>query len=404
MNIILELRTKISTLTKEIRALMDDKKVEEAKVKMEEVRSLKAALEIEEALIEEERADLEKQGKRQKTDTKSEDDEHVEYRDVFVKYIRNMALKPEERKTYTETELRALSSNKDEDGKLLIPQDISTKIIELKREYQDMYNYVNVEPVGTLSGKRPVEQDATHTPLEGVGELVSIPNIGNPKFVPLEYNCKDFKGLIEIPNSFLKDEDADILGYLAKWIAKKQVATHNALIFYADGTKGTEGILGVKTGGFDIETVTKPLTGKEIKKVLNVKLPSAIAKEAILFTNQDGFNYLDNLQDKNGRDLLEDLGNNKYKLDKKTLTIITFDNKTLLNDDKKNTPFIFGNAKEGITYFDRETMSMASSSEAGFDNDATKTRVIIRGDVKQVDKKALHVIYAPTEVTETKSE
>ena len=43
-------------------------------------------------------------------------------------------------------------------------------------------------------------------------------------------------------------------------------------------------------------------------------------------------------------------------------------------------------------------MSIATSTEAGFENDSTKMRVIARGDGKFVDTKALYILYSPVEV------
>ncbi|WP_053957160.1 phage major capsid protein [Inediibacterium massiliense] len=397
--VITELRGQKEALETEVRCLMKNE-IDKAEEKMKEVRNINKQITMQEELLasaldEEERNLNNTENREVVKDMKKENKTEVRYSDVFCKYVRNMCLDEDQKKPFSEEEKRALSSNRDESGKLLIPQDLSTKVMELKREYMDMYDHVNVEPVGTVSGHRPIETDAIHTPFEGVAELTSIPDAGSPKFSKIEFNVKDFKGLIEIPNSLLKDETGDLMGHLAKWIAKKMVATHNTLIFYANGINGTEGILGVETDGFTIEKANNPLDKKKIKNILNVKLPSGISKNAVLYTNQSGFDYLDGLEDGQKRDLLEELGDNRYKLDKKTLTIIKFDDETLKADADGKVPFIFGNAKEGITYFDREKMSMASSKEAGFENDSTKVRVITRGDVRHVDKKALYVVYAP---------
>lgn len=312
----------------------------------------------------------------------------MSYKEAFLNAVRG---------NMTKEVKAALSSNVDADGRLLIPQDILTKINELRRNYRDMYDYVNVETVGTLSGSRVIEKEAEITPLEGVAELVTIPDMGSPQFAQVKYSINDYKGLIEIPNSLLKDEKADLEGYLKKWIAKKLVATHNSLIFYADGTK-VQGILGTTVGGFESETLTVVPTVKNFKSVLNKKLPSAIATTSKIYTNQSGFDYLDGLEDKNGRPLLQPdvTDSTKYRFLGKE--VVVFDDAVLKNKDTTGeTPFIIGDAKEAYTYFDRENMSIATSTEAGFENDSTKMRVIDRGDGKFVDLKALYILYAPVE-------
>lgn len=312
----------------------------------------------------------------------------MSYKDAFLNAVRG---------NMTKEVKAALSSNVDEDGRLLIPQDILTRINELRRNYRDMYDYVNVETVGTLTGSRVIEKEADITPLEGVAELVTIPDMGSPQFAQVEYSINDYKGLLEIPNSLIKDENADLEGYLVKWIAKKLVATHNSLIFYADGTK-VQGILGTTVGGFTSETLTAPAVVKDFKSVFNKKLPSAIATTAKIFTNQSGFDYLDGLEDNFGRPLLQPdvTDSTKYKFLGRD--VVVFDDAVLKNKDTTGeVPFIIGDAKEAYTYFDRENMSIATSTEAGFENDSTKMRVIARGDGKFVDTKALYILYSPVE-------
>lgn len=312
----------------------------------------------------------------------------MSYKDAFLNAIRGKMT----------TEVKAqLSSGTDADGRLLIPQDILTRINELRRNYRDMYDYVNVESVGTLTGSRVIEKEADITPLEGVAELVTIPDMGSPQFAQIKYSINDYKGLLEIPNSLLKDENANLEGYLVKWIAKKLVATHNSLIFYADGTK-VQGILGTTVDGFTSDTLTDPATVKDFKSILNKKLPSAIATTSKIFTNQTGFDYLDGLEDSFGRPLLQPdvTDSTKYKFLGKE--VVVFDDAVLKNKDTTGeVPFIIGDAKEAYTYFDRENISIATSTEAGFENDSTKMRVIARGDGKFVDTKALYILYTPLE-------
>ena len=58
----------------------------------------------------------------------------------------------------------AMSEKSDEDGGFTVPQDIQTDIHELRRTDDDLEQYVNVEPVSTLSGSRVFEVDADSTP------------------------------------------------------------------------------------------------------------------------------------------------------------------------------------------------------------------------------------------------
>lgn len=392
-----ELLAKLAVLETEAQVLLNDDKATAAqiKAKADEIKALKAKIEAQKMLDEGKTFNENGVEVNVSNANPAKGEGEVKYVDVFLKYMRNLALRPEERKPFTQQEKALLSSNTDADGRLLIPQDIRTQINTLRRSYLDMYDYVNVELVGTATGSRVIEKEAAYTPFEGVAELTAIPDMGNPQFAKISFAVNDFKGILEIPNSLLKDENADLMGYLSKWIAKKLVATHNSLIFYADGTKA-QGILGVTSGGFTIETATAPADIKKFKSILNKQLPQAIALTAKIITNQTGFDYLDGLEDAMGRPYLQPdpTGATPGKFLGKQ--VIVFDDATLQNKPTTGeAPFLIGDPREALTYFDREQLSVASSSEAGFENDATKVRAITRGDSKFVDTKALYVLYSP---------
>jgi HK97 family phage major capsid protein len=347
------------------------------------MRSLKSQIEIQAELDKEEIRGVEK--KMEKEIRKDGNENEVEYRSVFLKVLRGMKL--------DEAETRALSSNTDADGKALIPQDIMTSVKELRREMLDMYDYVNVETVNTLSGSRVIEKEAAYVPFEGVAELVDIPDMGSPQFVKINFAINDFKGLMEIPNSLLKDTDQNLMNYIAKWIAKKLVATHNALIFYADGTK-VQGILG--TTGFPTQTLSAKATVNNFKTVFNKDLPSAIAKNSLIITNQTGFDYLDGLENAQGVPYLQPSVTDATQYKFLGRSVVVFDDASLHNKATTGeAPFILGNPKEAYTFFDREHLSIDASSVAGFENDSTKVRAITREDGKFVDTKALKVVYSP---------
>ena len=381
-----ELKQELATKQDEFRSLLDADKVEEAKLLKEELRTLKDKIELQMELDQEETRKVE--NKMEKEIRKNEGQENeVEYRSVFLKVLRGMKLE--------EAEQRALSSNTDADGKALIPQDIMTTVKELRREYLDMYDYVNVETVTTLSGSRVIEKEAAYVPFEGVAELVNIPDMGSPQFVKINFKINDFKGIMEIPNSLLKDTDQNLMNYIAKWIAKKLVATHNALILYADGTS-VEGILGVTSGGFPIETVATAATIKKFKSIFNKDLPTAISRQSIIITNQTGLDYLDGLENANGVPYLQPDVTSATGYKFLGRQVVVFDDATLQNKATTGeAPFIMGNPKEAYTFFDRERLSIDASSVAGFENDSTKVRAITREDGKFVDTKALKVLYTP---------
>ncbi|MFY0138579.1 phage major capsid protein, partial [Bacillus cereus] len=281
-----ELLAKLEGKKEEVRSLMGEDKVAEAEQMMEEVRSLQKKVDLQRSLDESER---EERNNGQEVETRNVDGE-MEYRDVFMKALRNKSLSAEEREFLeNDLEKRAMSGLTGEDGGLVIPQDIQTKINELSRSFDALEQYVTVEPVRTRSGSRVLEKNSDMVPFVEITEMGEIPETDNPKFSNVEYATKDRAGILPLSRSLLKDSDQNILKYVTNWLGKKSKVTRNVLI------------LGV------IEKLAKQAIKSldDIKDVLNVKLDPAISPNAILLTNQDGFNYLDKLKDKDGKYILQ---------------------------------------------------------------------------------------------------
>ncbi len=268
-----------------------------------------------------------------------------------------------------------------EDGGLTVPQDIRTEIKELRRSYPDaLENYVNVEPVSTLSGSRVIEKEADYTPFDNVDEAADFPEFDGPQFENIDYKVKKKGGILKFSKELLQDTAENILAYVKKWTHKKGKATRNALI--------------IKTLNDDFGAVKHPVkTLDDLKDVFNVKLDPAFKLTSIVLTNQDGFNYLDKLKDKDGKYILQP---NPTDATKMLLfgryPVVEVSNKTLPTVTNK-APIYCGDLKEGITIFDREALYLEfndkSDSTWGKDLMAMKARE--RLDIKAVDKKAIVV-------------
>lgn len=117
-----------------------------------------------------------------------------------------------------------------------------------------------------------------------------------------------------------------------------------------------------------------------------------------MFTNQDGYNYLDQLEDNDGRPLLQPdptSPSSKLLFGKR---VVVLSNKTLASGSDGTTgddlfPFIVGDLKESIVLFDRKKLSVDMTKEGGdaWKTDSTELRAIEREDVKLRDGEA--VIY-----------
>lgn len=273
--------------------------------------------------------------------------------------------------------------NEESDGGFTVPQDISTDIKELRRTSDDLEMYVNVEPVTTLTGSRVIEKDADSTPWEDVEEGGQFPEADTPKLLQIKYKIGKKGGILKTTYELLKDSAENIIAYLNKWIAKKSRATRNAAILKKldEMTAGKE----VKIEGFD-----------DLKDVFNVQLDPAIATSSIVLTNQDGFNYLDKLKDKDGNYIIQPDVTDKTKfLLFGAYPICKVSNKALKSDKTtagtEKYPVYMGDLKEAVTLFDREKITVELSTEAGdlWAKDLTGIKVRDRFDVQAVDAGAV---------------
>lgn len=373
-----DLRQNVADLKASAQELMNEGNHEAAKVKLEEAKAAKKDLDNFLAL----QTDFQGLSIPEPNSTGAQMNQESkegrpEYRTLFFKALKGQKLTDEESEVM-EGYYARLTAENGEDGGYIIPEDISTKINELAQTTDDLRQYVTVEPVNTNKGSRTLERRADHTPLAPLseyGDPNAMQEISSPKFDRLSYAIEDYAGFLPVANTVLSDTDQALAAYLAKWIAKKSKATGNHLILEQLDT---------------LEKVDlKDYRG--IKTTLNVTLDPAFAEGALVITNQDGFNYLDQLEDKNGRPLLQpDPTKATHKLLFGTHPVVKLSNKTIASKDNM-APFIIGDLKEAIVYWDREQMLIDMTKEGGnaWRSNTTEFRVIEREDVTKWDEEAV---------------
>ena len=372
-----KLAREIKNKQEEIKQLASEGNIEESKLAKEELIKMQAKFEVlfdlDDDYSEDERNNALNKGKILNG---KEDSKEVE--NSFINAIKAGLLKQQ----VSEKDMRILSNSMkegtDADGGLTVPKDIQTSIKELRRSQNALENYVNVEPVSTLSGSRVIEKYAEHTPFDNVEEESEFPDVSTPQFENIPYKIKKKGGILKVTRELLQDTTENILSYLRRWIAKKSKATRNALIINKinEMTNGKE----VAITGVD-----------DIKKIFNVNLDPDIASGSIIITNQDGFNWLDTQKDATGNYILQSDPTQRTKeLLFGKYPIVKMSNKTLKTTAKK-VPFICGDLKEAITLFDRENMSIEISTEAGdlWKKDQTGIKVRERLDIQAVDSEAI---------------
>lgn len=277
-----------------------------------------------------------------------------------------------------------MSEGTNADGGYTVPEDIVTKIYELRTAKASLLDLVGYETVTTNKGARTYKTRATQTGFTLVPEGTSIPKGNTPQFARLTYNIKKYGGYFPVTNELLADSDENIVGILTGWIADESRVTANKLI------------LGKIAEGWATPTNLTDLDG--IKQALNVTLGQAFKGTSVIVCNDDALQYLDTLKDENGRYLLtpdiSNPGQMRLSVGASTVPVKVIPNADLPTTDGK-IPFIIGDFKEAIRYFDRKKLSIMSSNTAtagdfnAFEMDLTLFRALEREDVVVRDTAAL---------------
>ncbi|WP_431798896.1 phage major capsid protein [Halobacillus andaensis] len=356
-----ELKQMKTDLKEEVRSLNEASKVEEAETKLAELRALEKQIEIQMELDKEEQREVEiKMENREKNNQKL----GLELRTVFTKAVQGKSLTQEER--------ALVQSSVSADGGYLVPEEIKNEINELKRQYKSAKDIIGTVPVTTEAGSF-VQED-----LAGITELVNFDedNTGldeqKPKFTNIEYKVANYGSVTPISRSFLQDETANFMNFLNGHFAKKAIRTENAKIFAA----------------LKQDKTAKEVTDlKSLKKIVNVDLDPAIKAMSVMAMNQDAFNALDEMEDANGRPLLQINPADSTQYLVLGLPVHVYSNAELPSVDGK-APMFIGATSEGAKFFDRGVYEVAVSTEAGFTKNQNVARVVERFDVKQADASA----------------
>ncbi|MGW6145908.1 phage major capsid protein [Bacillus mycoides] len=373
-----ELLNKIQNKKAAARELLAQKKLDEAEQLTSEIKDLQKEFDIASALYEEEVNNIPNDPIPQPQANT------VQPNDAFVNAMKAAVgkhkLSDDEKEVLNAT---TMTEGVPADGGLTVPKDIRTAIKELRRSGPDaLENYVNVEPVSTLTGSRVIEVEADYIPFDNVDEAADFPLMEAPKFEDIQYNVKKKGGILKFSKELLADTAENIQAYIKKWTFKKSKATRNALILKA------------LTDNFGATKVAVK-TVDDLKDIYNVKLDPTIATTSSALMNQDAFNFLDKLKDSDGKYILQPnptMATQKLLFGKYPIIVVS--NKTLKTDAvKKTTPLYFGDLKEAITIFDREALFIEFSEQALdlWGKDLVGMKVRERLDVKAVDKKAVVV-------------
>lgn len=365
---LLALLNSISEKKTEIKNLVDADKLDEAKAAKEELKALQDKFDIMKDIEDDDEAT----NKVTATATPVADDKKASVKN-FADNVRSLRTNA------------AMTEGVDANGGYTVPADTQTKINKYKEAHRSLRDLVSVENVTSNKGSRVYETKTSVKGFKKVAEDGSIEAIENPTFEQVTYEIADYAGYLPVSNDLLNDNDANLEDEIVNWIGRNGLATDNAQIvaLAKAGTKAT--ITGIK----------------DIKHAVNVTIGSAYDSKIV--TNDDGLDYLDNLEDKNGRPLLEANptapAQMQLRCGARVIPIEVIPNADLPSDTTK-IPFIIGDLKEAFHIYDRQQTVLYASKDAtvtdaagkplfnAFQQRGTLYRGEQRADYKTVDSHA----------------
>lgn len=378
-----EIAAKITQKKEEIKNLIAQDNLEDAKKARKEMKDLQEKYDLLDEMEQEEDDDVKNQAAAGRVN-------EVKGKKNVVSALVNALRAGFKKKPIAKEDMEVLNTMKegsDEEGGLTVPADISTTIKTLRRSEDALEMLVRREKTTKVKGSRVYEVNADSVPFDTVEEESEFPEVDTPVMRKVDYVIKKFGGILKSTYELLQDSDENIISYLTNWIAKKVKATRNALIIKK---------LNEMTEGFEIEATSVD----DLKNIFNVELDPALVAGAKVLTNQSGFNWLDKLKDKDGNYILQkDVTNTSKRLLFGTYPVTVVSNKTIKKSADGKVPIYCGNFEEAITLFDRELLTIGISTEAGdlWKKDQTGIKVRERLDCEIVDDMAVFKAEIPAD-------
>lgn len=362
-----EMKKQLDALKNEIKTLQDAGKINEAHSKLDELHTMKTAITVQEAIEQEEIENF--AGETMKEIVTG--DNSVMKNRVFNKQVFGMQLTEDEKKYAT----NAVGTPGQAGGTMgkggyLLPEEQFNRLIEYRRGLIALKDLCEVIPVTRRSGAIP-------TTVEDNTELINFDELNDIRkkdinFAQISYNVGTYGEIIPVANELLEDIDVDLIGVIGRRFVRKGVNTENSKIIAL------------------LKSLT-PKTGNsydDIKTALNVHLDPAIAATAVIITNQNGFDYLDQVKLTNGLPLLQPVPTDMTKKQLSGRIVHVVKNEQL-KDVSSAHPFFVGDMAEFCKFFDRKQVTVDLSTDAGFSMNAAMVRAIERFDVQKADANAM---------------
>lgn len=369
-----ELLNQIETKKGEVRSFLDGNKIEEAKKASEQLTELRNKFNVLQMLEDDEEEDPEQRGFKNIKNTRNKEQQlDFESRSI-IKFLSNEKLGEEERNSFNT-----------ENGNAILPTGFYSEIQHLRKGYTALKDYCHVIPVTTLSGSMPISKGSTSKKLaklqkdkEMIKDMINVE--------PVKYAVEDYGKIIPVDNDLFDDAGVEVLkGLVNPALSEDAVNTENAEI-----------IALVKGATEETKQIIIGKDYKDIKKIINTKIPPSLKSGLIIITNQSGYNYLDNLEDKNGRPLLVESLKEGEPDKFKGKPVVYFDDEDIVNEEGKASFYVV-NLYALAKFWDRKKYEIGISKEAGFTYNQTLVKIIERFDLSKADTRACFKVLIPVE-------
>lgn len=370
-----ELRQLKTEKVTEVRKLNDENKIEEAEKVLAEVRGLDKQIKIELELeadevrsLQEQKAKKEERGAKMETKTNK-----VNEMRAIVKHVMGTGVIEEEKeKRGLKLSDEERATIKSSDNAAVLPNQFVNQLQEIKKGYGSLKGICDVIQVTKNSGIIPVV-DYDQNELVDIAEGADIVD-GTLVTTDLDFTCSKV-GLIQTLSSELVDDAEVEIENIAKTnFTEISVAKENKKIMTVINTNAT---------------AVTAIDYTALEDVMATALPSVKAG-LITLVNVEAYALLKNKKDKQDRNLglITEINGVEYFNGK---PIITFDSSLVTPSEGMTKIFYSLNSKEAVKFIERMGVSVARSTEAGFNDDTIKLRIlerlaVVKGSVRSVKK------------------
>lgn len=364
-----ELRQFVASLRKEVMELQAQEMMDEAAARAKELNAAVRDLRTQETI---EAADLSRALQHPSTSVgaPASAENVIRLRNrVFNKLVFGRSLDEQEKKFVNTAGTPGQVEGTPGKGGYIVPEEQISILREYRRANLALRSFCGYQTVSTDSGKRPTMSSEK-------GKLIAFDELNeihqdDLDFGQVAYKIASYGDIIPVSNELAADNNINLMEVIGRRFATKSINTENDKILAKLPTRGT--------------AITDY---KGILNALNTKIDPMQAISAVILTNQDGYDYLDELTDSMGRPLLtRSLADPAMSVFRGKMVIPV--SNEILATKTAGMPFYVGSMTEAVAFFDRQQVAIRASSEAGFTKNATYVRAIERFDVQADDPGAM---------------